>query len=191
MDNLPTDADSQNGTRQWPHAPPHHLAESGTYFVTARTRESKHLLNTPERRDWFQDLLFTVLRESGWTLEAWAILSNHYHLVAHSPSGGAISLGPAIQRLHSQSTKRLNSEDATPGRSRLWQNFRETHLTYQHSYLARLNYVHQNPVHHRLVPVASQWPWCSASAFEAAVTPAWAKTVASFRYDQIARDDGE
>ena len=26
-----------------------------------------------------------------------------------------------------------------PGRSRLWQNFRETHLTYSESYLARLN----------------------------------------------------
>jgi hypothetical protein len=51
--------------------------------------------------------------------------------------------------------------------------------------------VHQNAVHHLLVPVASQWRWRSAAAFEGAVTPAWARTIGSFRYDQIAAADGE
>jgi len=191
MDGLSPDGDAFEGARDWPHAPPHRLGESGVYFVTARTRQARQLFDTPERRDWFQDLLFTLLRESGWTLEAWAVLSNHYHLVAHSPAEGAAGLGPAVQRLRSQATKRLNVEDGTPGRTRLWQNYRETQLTYQRSYLARLNYVHQNPRHHGLVPVASLWPWCSAAAFEAAVTPAWARTVASFSFDQIAREDGD
>ena len=34
------------------------------------------------------------------------------------------------------------------------------------SLLARLNYVHNNPVHHGIVPAARQYPWCSASWFE-------------------------
>ena len=156
MSLLPTDEDSIQGTRHWPHAPPHRLGESGVYFLTARTSGRAHLLNTPERRDWFEQLMFGILAEKGWKLEAWAILSNHYHLVAHSPQGNAESLGPLVQRLHSQTTKRLNLEDRTPGRRWLWQNYREKHLTFQRSYLARLNYTHQNPKHHLLVPLAFQ-----------------------------------
>jgi putative transposase len=190
MDKLPSD-DECLGTRDWPHAPPHRLSEAGVYFVTARARNQADLFHTPERRDWLQDLLFEVFRENGWNLEAWAVLSNHYHVVAHSPAGNSNSLGPLLQKLHSLSTKRLNAEDATPGRTRLWQNYRETHLTYQKSYLARLNYVHQNARHHGLVASASQWRWCSAAAFEEAVSPAWAKTVASFAYEEIAASDGE
>ena len=128
----------------------------------------------------------------GWRLEAWCILSNHYHLVAHSPKDGGSSLGSMIQHLHSLTTKELNRRDGTGGRTRLWQNFRETLLVQQVSYMARLHYVHQNAVHHRLVKIGSEWKWCSALAFKKAATPAWVKTVASFKYDRIAEldDDG-
>jgi len=188
---LPNDEESAKGSRSWPHAPPHQLTEAGVYFVTARAYDRKHWLHTPERRDWFQQMLFDLTTEKGWKLEAWAVLSNHYHLVAHSPSGSAESLGPMLQKLHSLATKQLNREDGTAGRSRLWQNFFERHLTLQEGYLARLNYVHQNPKHHGLVPVASQWKWCSADAFKREVTPAWLKTIASFKYDIIAKEDGD
>ncbi|HRJ08824.1 MAG TPA: hypothetical protein PK490_21855 [Prosthecobacter sp.] len=188
---LPSDETCLKGTRDWPHAPPHRLAEAGVYFVTARTRGQAPLFHTPRRRDWFLALLLELFHSQGWRLEAWAVLSNHYHVVAHSPAGGACSLGPLLQKLHSLATKRLNTEDSTPGRGRLWQNFRETRLTYQESYLARLNYVHQNAKHHGLVTVASQWPWCSAAQFKAAATPAWVRTVAGFGFDEIAKADGE
>lgn len=190
MDTLPSDEDSIKGTRDWPHAPPHRLEQAGVYFVTARTRDATHLFDTPERRDWLQELLLTGFEKTGWKLEAWAVLSNHYHVVAHSPSGSAETLGHLLQKLHSLSTKRLNQEDGTPGRTRLWQNYRETHLTYQRSYLARLNYVHQNPRHHGLVTLASQWPWCSAADFKATASPAWVQTIASFQFDKIAAEDG-
>jgi putative transposase len=191
MNDLPSSEESMKGTQDWPHAPPHRLEQAGVYFVTARTTAQRHLLHTPERRSWFEQLLFDIFAEKGWQLEAWAVLSNHYHVVAHSPQGNAESLGPMLQRLHSQTTKRLNEEDRTPGRTRLWQNFRETHLTFQRSYLARLNYTHQNPKHHGLVPLASQWQWCSAAAFKRSATAAWVKTIASFAYDEIAAEDGE
>ena len=177
----------------WPHAPPHRLAETGVYMVTSRARQGKSLFFTPQRRDWFQDLLLNLANEFDWKLEAWAVLSNHYHLVAHSPEGetGANSLRPLIRKVHSLATKQCNVWDQTPGRTRLWHNFRETHLTYEASYFARLHYVHENAVHHGLVTHGWQWRWCSASAFEAAERAARVATVKSFRYDQIAKDDGE
>jgi putative transposase len=57
--------------------------------------------------------------------------------------------------------------------------------------LARLHYVHQNAVHHKLVAVGSDWKWCSAAEFKKAVSPAWLKTIVSFKYDGIAEKDGE
>jgi hypothetical protein len=51
--------------------------------------------------------------------------------------------------------------------------------------------VHQNAVHHKLVATGSQWKWCSAQTFKNAVTSAWLKTIVSFPYDQIGREDGK
>jgi putative transposase len=68
-------------------------------------------------------------------------------------------------------------------------NFRETRLTYQKSYLARINYVHQNPVKHGLVAVANQYPWCSARWFERSASPAIIKSIYRFKTDQLQIDD--
>jgi hypothetical protein len=57
------------------------------------------------------------------------------------------------------------------------------------SNLARLNYVHQNPVKHGLVPVANQYPWCSASWFERTASPAAIKTIYGFKIDKLRIDD--
>ncbi|MDB6139004.1 MAG: hypothetical protein JWO94_2076 [Verrucomicrobiaceae bacterium] len=188
---LPSDADCARGSQDWPHAPPHKLQSAGVYFVTARAFARRHLLVDDEMKDWFQSKLFELTGAFYWKLEAWAVLSNHYHLVVHSPTGNPETLSPMLQKLHSLTTKELNRRDHTPERTRLWQNFRETHLNLQRGYMARLHYVHQNAVHHRLVNVGSDWPWCSAAAVKAAVTPAWLKTIRSFKYDQIAAEDGE
>ena len=88
-------------------------------------------------------------------------------------------------------TKELNRLENQLGRSRLWQSYRETHLTFQRSYLSRLHYVHQNAVHHGLVKVGSDWKWCSAKKFKESVTTAWLKTITSFKYNEIAVEDGD
>src|SRR5450756_1686737 len=128
----------------------------------------------------------TVARDFGWQLEAWAVFSNHYHFVAHSPPDApdASNLSDMLSVLHVKTAGWLNKLDRTPGRQ-VWFNFRETRLTYQKSYLARLNYVHQNPVKHGLVPVANQYPWCSASWFERTAKPAQVKTIYGFKTDRL------
>ena len=135
--------------------------------------------------------LFGLSEKYDWRLEAWAVLANHYHFVAQSPAAGAESLGDFVRHIHSAATKEVNRLDGAPGRTRLWHNYRETHVTLPNGYFARLNYTHNNAVHHGLVAEGRQWKWCSAAAFERMVTGAWAKTIYSFKYDQIATADGE
>lgn len=170
----------------WPHAPVHQLSDSGTYFVTTGTYHKKHHFLGGERLQVLNRGLLTVAREFGWHIEAWVVFSNHYHFVAHSPQGekGARSLAAMLGQLHEKTARWLNRLDQAHGRQ-VWYNFRETKLTFEKSYLARLNYVHQNPVKHGLVSVANQYPWCSAAWFERTARPAQVKTIYALKVDRL------
>ncbi len=120
-------------------------------------------------------------------MEAWAVFPNHYHFVAHSPkqaSDGAESLRVFLADLHQHSASWVNVLDKCEGR-KVWHNFRDTRLTYQRSYLARLNYVHQNAVKHGIVNMANQYSWCSAAWFEQVASPAMIHTIYSFKMDKV------
>ena len=86
--------------------------------------------------------------------------------------------------LHEKTAKWINTRDGADGRE-VWHNFWETKLTHKSSYLARLNYVHQNPVKHGLVYVANRYPWCSAGWFERTARPVQIKTIYSFKIDKL------
>ena len=91
--------------------------------------------------------------------------------------------------LHTRTAEWINRLDKTPNR-KVWHNFWDTKLTYQKSYLARLNYVHQNAVKHCLVPVANQYLWCSAKWFEGGTPPAMVRAIYRFKTDALSvRDD--
>jgi REP-associated tyrosine transposase len=126
----------------------------------------------------------------GWKLEAWSVFSNHYHFVAHSPSEGedASSLSDMLSVLHVKTAEWINRLDQSPRRP-VWYNFWDTRLTHQRSYFARLNYVHQNAVKHGLVPVACQYPWCSAGWFERTASPAMVKSIYRFKTDKLSVSD--
>ena len=174
----------------WPHAPTHRLSERGTYFVTAGTYRKAHHFRTPQRLEVLQCSLLAVTRDFCWELEAWAVFSNHYHFVAHpqGDSGSARSLSQMLGVLHTRTAGLINPLDKTSGR-KVWHNFWDTRLTYQKSYLARLNYVHQNAVKHGLAPVANQYRWCSAGWFEGVAAPAMVRSIYRFKTDALSVSD--
>ena len=174
----------------WPHAPAHRLSNTGTYFVTAGTYLKEHHFRSSKRLRVLHRGLLTVARDFGWRLEAWAVFSNHYHFIGHPPADAAdaSSLSIMLAVLHSKTASWVNRLDGAAGRQ-VWHNFWDTKLTYQRSYLARLNYVHQNPVRHGLVLVANQYPWCSASWFERESSAAMVKSIYRFKVDQVQVSD--
>ena len=174
----------------WPHAPTHQLSQRGTYFVTSATCGKAHHFRGAKRLRVLQRGLLTVAEKFGWQLEAWAVFSNHYHFVAHSPASAwdATNLNPMLRMLHVKLAGWVNKLDSTPER-KVWFNFWETRLTHQRSYLARLNYVHQNAVKHGLVPLASQYPWCSAAWFERTASAARVKSIYRFKTDTVSVAD--
>jgi putative transposase len=166
----------------WPHAPEHRITETGTYFITASTYTRQNYFRGPERLGVLYRGLLGLAAEYGWRLEAWAVFSNHYHFVGHSPAAEctAENLRAMLGELHQRTAKWINRVEKIPGR-KVWHNFRDSKLTFERSYLARLAYTHQDAVRHGLVRIANQYPWCSASWFERVVTPAMVKTI--YRFD--------
>ena len=173
--------------KDWPHAPIHRISSDGIYMVTGATWHKEHLFPTAEKLNVLETELLTLAKKHKWQLEAWAVFVNHYHFVARG-DGKATALDKFLKHLHSNSARQVNELDDSAGR-KVWHNFWETELTYERSYLARLNYVHQNAVKHGLVRVANQYPWCSASWFERTVAPSAVKTIYGFKIDKLNIDD--
>lgn len=153
------------------------------YIVTASTLHKLHHFKSPERLRLLHDALLEIVAAYEWMLQAWAVFSNHYHFIAQSPAD-AKTLKPMIQRLHSQTAREVNRLDGVTGRQ-VWYQYWDTCLTFEKSYYARLNYVHNNPVKHKLVTVAEQYPFCSAAWFKSEAEPNFRKKVESFRYDNV------
>lgn len=167
----------------WPHAPPHYFTLHGTYIVTAATLHRKQLFDSGAKLDLLRGTTFELAGKYGLVLQAWAFFSNHYHLVITFENTTATH-GDFVRHLHRELAIGLNRIDSAAGR-RVMYEFWDTHLTFERSWLARLNYVHQNAVKHGLVPVANQYPWGSASWFETNGQSAFVKSVYSFKTDRI------
>jgi len=118
------DLKSQLPPKDWPHAPVHRLADNAVYFVTASTLHKQHLFDTPEKRDLLERLLLVFTKQCGWQLEAWAVLANHYHIVARG-NPDSRNLGEFLHDLHGTSSRELNKLDGNQGRQ-VWFNFRDT-----------------------------------------------------------------
>jgi len=167
----------------WPHAPIHRIGSDGVYMVTGATLYKRLLFLTPEKLTLLEGEILTLAEQYRWQLEAWAVFMNHYHLIARGDPSSE-RLDTYLKHIHCNTARELNLLDQAVGRD-VWYNFWETRLTYERSYLARLNYVHQNAVKHGLVTVATQYEWCSAAWFECTASPSAVKTIYSFKTDNL------
>jgi putative transposase len=166
----------------WPHAPIHRFGEAGTYFITAGTLHKQPFFRAPDALNALRDSLFTYAARFNCWLQAWALLSNHYHLVISCDK--AEDIASMLRELHKSSAIDANRRDGTKGR-KVWFQYRDTQLTIEGSWLARLRYTHENAVHHGLVANAENYPWCSASWFARTARPSFVKTVQNMKIDRV------
>ncbi len=167
----------------WPHAPSKIVKGPGLYIVTAGTYEKQHLFDTDEKLELLQSAMFDIAAAQGWRLEAWAFFTNHYHIVGQAPETES-PVAELTQRVHGRTSHELNRLDGVKGR-KVWFSCWDTRLTYEKSYMARLAYVHNNPVKHGHVTSARDYPWCSAAWFEQQGERPFVESVLSFPTDKV------
>jgi putative transposase len=165
----------------WPHAPLHRFATNGFFFITAGTYLKRHYYRDRTSLDGFCDMLFGLADDHALSLQAWTMFSNHYHLVV---DGCGEALHRMLSELHRRQSIVCNRRDNAEGRQ-VWYQFRDTELTFERSWLARLRYTHENAVRHGLVRVATDYPWCSAGWFERTAPRGFVDSVRRFKIDRV------
>jgi len=141
-----------------PHQPPHLQLDQNLYLLTATCYEHQHHLKTPSRRDTLLDSLFAQFIEQGMEIHAWAILTNHYHLLIHVTAFDA--LRPIFQKVHGRTAFSWNGEENCRGR-KIWYRYSDRLIRSERHYCATLNYIHYNPVKHGLATSPYHWRWSS------------------------------
>ena len=133
------------------------------YIVTGAILYNQHLLIKNNRKEFLLQTLLERAKLLGWSLQAWSVLNNHYHFIARAPRDAG-TLEKLSRQLHSITAIEFNRRDITPGRQ-VWFNYWDSCLTYEKSYLARLHYVHMNPVKHKLTENPIDYPFSSYKWF--------------------------
>ena len=142
------------------HSPPHREAEHPVYLISGTCFEHRHVIGgSEERMAAFSEELLDVLRDAGATVHAWCVLPNHYHVLLMHPAVKSLLL--LLGQMHGRTSFRWNGEDDRRGR-KVWFNAVETRMKSEGHFWASLNYVHNNPVHHRHVGRWQDWPFGSA-----------------------------
>jgi putative transposase len=104
------------------------------------------------------DALFEQFTVLGMDIRAWAVLSNHYHLLVQVIDFDA--LGGIFRSVHGPTARQWNLEDDALGR-KVWYRFADRAIRSEGHYYTTLNYIHYNPVKHG--GVQSPYDWAESS----------------------------
>ncbi|HSM43404.1 MAG TPA: transposase, partial [Acidimicrobiia bacterium] len=116
--------------------------EGGVYHVYNRVASGEPVFGDPEEGLRFVEVLREVKRRDGWTVFAWCLMSNHYHLAIRT---SAVPLWRGLHHVQCTFSRGFNRRRGRTGS--LWQSRYQAKLVEDDRYLGRLiAYVHLNPV---------------------------------------------
>jgi putative transposase len=110
----------------------------------------------------FCHTLLTAIKPVTTGIHAWCVLPNHYHLLVSLPDlRSAIWV---LGKMHGRTSFNWNKEENVRGRQ-VWHAAADRFMRGERHFWATMNYIHNNPVHHRYVQSWQDWPYSSAHEF--------------------------
>jgi REP element-mobilizing transposase RayT len=134
---------------------PRSLLPDGIYHVTTRGVDGCWIVHTDDDCRFWLALLGLVRRRFGWTVHAFCLMGNHFHLVVECTQP---QLSAGMQILNGRYARWFNDKYARTGH--LFGDRFATRLIEDEDYFAEVvEYVVQNPVRAGLCADARDWPW--------------------------------
>lgn len=171
--------------------------KDGYYHVMSRGNRRETVFKDDVDRKNFLGLLERQHDRRGWNVLAYCLMTNHYHLLLHTPSP---NLSRGMRDINGIYTQGFNKRHRKVGH--LFQGRYTAHLVDKDAYLMELSrYVVLNPVRARMVSGPRQYVWSSYRATTGQVAaPPWLdvdqvlsrfakrRTTAIARYRKFVRD---
>jgi len=146
------------------------LYPGGTFHIISRCLNREHLISDETDRQRYLAFIETALKRSDATVLAWALMSNHVHLVVRAGDD------PLERLLKPLNTGYAGWKNRRAGRlGPVFAGRYKSVLVDDEAYLLELvRYVHNNPVRAGVVSSASESDWTSHRAYLGfAPAPAW------------------
>ena len=150
----------------------------GVYHVTNRGLERREIVRDDRDRRKWHELLDRMATRRGWSVFAWALMDNHFHLFVRTPDA---DLSAGMHDLQSGYASLFNVRHQRRGP--LFQSRFRAILVEAASHDWELTrYIHLNPVRAGAVKRAEEYVWSSARFYlsprEAPTWLAWAEVLA-------------
>jgi len=119
---------------------------------------------------WFLAFLEAAAGAQGLDVHAYALMSNHYHLLGTPSDEGALSR--TMHQCNSRFGRYYNARHSRTGT--LWGGrFRSVVMREERQWLTCLRYVEQNPVRAHIVDAAEDYQWSSYRVHAFGAPPDW------------------
>jgi len=148
--------------KTYKHNPPHLFLPGYNYFVTASSWRHKPIFHESKIKEQMVEMLSLGCQKYHWILDDWVFLDDHYHIMLRSDPEGETTIAKLINNFHkflSLWIRKEYSDGLICGR--IFNNYWDTCLTYERSFLSRLNYIYYNPVKHGYVKKPEDYPFGS------------------------------
>ncbi len=158
--------------------PPRLEFAGALWHVTARGNEKRDVFRDDADRELFLSTLARTVGLFRWTLHAWVLMGNHYHLLVETPEP---TLSRGMRQLNGLYTQAFNRRHRRSGH--LFQGRFKSILVHRETHFLELaRYIVLNPVRLGVARSARAWPWSSFRATAGlAAAPPWLETEATLR----------
>lgn len=135
------------------------VSNQGAYHVYNRAELGQPIFETEAAKQVFLETLLRTTHRFGWELPAYAIMTNHFHLVVTTPRG---NLSEGMHALQSAFANKHKVFRGSPGHV-FQSRFGSAHCPAGPSAARKIDYVHLNPVRGGIVTLEElrDYPWTS------------------------------
>lgn len=131
------------------------------YHIMNRGRRREKIFFSDADRQEFIALLQKMSDQWNVLVAAYCLMSNHYHLLVHTPDG---NLSRGMRHLNGIYTQRFNRAHKMEGQ--LFRGrYKAVLIEDDINLLEVLRYIHRNPVHAKIVKTLTDYPWTSHSGY--------------------------